>query len=191
MRIVRLAVVLATLTLVAACEAAPAGNHAAPSDGGSVTSTEPTVPPTPSSAPRPAGPPDPCGLITDEEAAAAGVVVITRQLTEHPPSPVVPTERNCLIWGTIDSYITVQVSEGGRADYDLYLHQNDIEYSFRLLPGLGDAAHAITTGAVVLTGDYVTVYNLQLYKQGVEPATQQERVIALATAGTSKILGTQ
>jgi hypothetical protein len=54
------------------------------------------------------------------------------------------------------------------------------------LPGLGDAAHSITTNAVVLTGDYVVSYGLQIH--GLDDAIQQELVTALARAGTSKIV---
>lgn len=181
----------ATLFVVAGLVLAGCGANGpvsgAPTPSGDGTSG--TVPVTTTSvAPDPpAGPPDPCELLTDAEAAAAGVTVHLRQLTTHPASPVVPTERFCLIYDNSDRYISVHVSEGGRADYDLFTDQHDIELSFRTLTGMGDAAHAITTEAVVLVGDYVVRYNLQLYNQGVDPATQQERAIALARAGTAKM----
>src|SRR4026207_460153 len=103
MRPSRLAAAVRALTRVAACEDPPAENRAEPSEGSSVRSGEATAPP--SSSQPPIGPPAPSEPIPGEEAAAAGVVVHMRQLTEHPPAPVVPTERNCLLFGTSDSYI--------------------------------------------------------------------------------------
>jgi hypothetical protein len=174
--------------LVVAALLAGCGNTSAdrpgPTIAGSSASASASVPPTTTPAP-PTGPPDPCDLLTDEEAAAAGVDVVMRDYNPSPPAPVVPTERYCLLFGTVDAYITVHVSEGGRSDYEIFRDQHDIEYTYKEISGLGDAAHAISTEAVVLTGIYVTRYNLQIYD--LDDGIQQERVIALARAGTARI----
>jgi hypothetical protein len=188
--VARLRAVPTTLFVVAGLLAGCGANgpvSGAPTPGRDGTSDTAPVTTTSVAPEPPAGPPDPCELVTDAEAAAAGVTVHQRQLTTQPASPVVPTERFCIIYDNSDRYITVHVSEGGRADYDLFTDQHDIEADFRTLTGVGDAAHAIRTEAVVLVGDYVVRYNLQLYNQGVDPATQQDRVIALAVAGTAKM----
>ena len=158
----------------------PTGSGPAESGGASAS-------PSPSTPAPPVGPPDPCDLVSDEDAAAAGVTIHSRALTAEPFSPSVPTERFCLLLDSIDRYISVHVSEGGQEDYDFFRDQHAIEYSFQDLTGLGDAAHAITTEVVVLVGTYVIRFNLQLYDQGVDPATQQQRVIDLARACTDTI----
>jgi hypothetical protein len=181
------ALLAAALLAFAGCGSPEPGTG--PTADSVATTSEPSPEPAPTSTTPepPAGPPDPCELVTDEEAAAAGVTVSSRELLANPASPVVPTERICIILDSVDRYITVHVSEGGQADYDLFRDQHAIEADFRELDGLGDAAHSIRSEAVVLVGIYVARYNLQLYEQGVDPATQQDRVIALATAGTAKI----
>jgi hypothetical protein len=176
---------IAMLVLVSACVRPTQVNDSIPSSSPSLSGSN-TVTPTSTEPRPPAGPPNPCELITDEAAATAGVTVKTRQLEKNPPSPRVPTEQNCIMFDTIDRYILVFVSEGGRADYDFYRNQHAIETSFRDIPGLGDAAHAISTNAVVLTGDYVVAYGLQIFDMA--DTIQQERVIALARAGTTKII---
>jgi hypothetical protein len=184
----RTALLAAALLAFAGCGSPEPGTGPTADGGATTTDANAEAAPTSTTPEPPAGPPDPCDLVTDEEAAAAGVTVSSRELIAHPASPVVPTEQICIVLESVDRYITVHVSEGGQADYNLFRDQHSIEVSFRELAGLGDAAHSITNETVVLVGTYVARYNLQLYQQGVDPATQQDRAIALATAGTAKIM---
>jgi hypothetical protein len=127
------------------------------------------------------GVPDPCELITDEEASAAlGQPVGEREVFGT-------VERECQISPAtgIDGYLTIRIGPGNRTGYDLAMQTMSETFPdrYREVDGVGDVAFTIGNEVTVLTGDYLIVFFISV---GVPGDDIDERALTMARAGTAR-----
>jgi hypothetical protein len=126
-------------------------------------------------------PPNPCTLVTKDEASAAlGVPAADGELF-----PGSDPECRFRPVGPEFQYLQIEVSKGGRAGYDFsFKIKKDTFPEFAEVAGLGDAAFSIGKEVTVLKGAHVAVFFLG----GVDDDPDvRARVLALAKAGTARL----
>ncbi len=127
------------------------------------------------------GTPDPCELITDDEASAAlGQPAGAKEVFGT-------VERECQIAPAagMEGYLNIRIAPGDASSYERARQTMSETFpdTYRDLDGVGDAAFTIGNEVTVLTGGYLIVFFISVGAPGEDI---DERALMMARAGVAR-----